>query len=275
MINNILYISIDLNDQSRRNLKYFCEKDVYEAFGDDAVYKCHHMTISHYSRLTPEILDWCQKHKGQEFTMYVDTIGFSDKAIAVGIDIEGVPCTQAFPHITVAINSGNNAKSSDSNYIEHFDVIWENVELKGKLTFHYSGEQDSTTLNESLLEWYSVLDNEMSEEDAYLAGYPGSDFNPEDMTADDLAQWCATCGDFIYAYPSPIRGLCLRAANVQNIVDVIIKDLYDCSYIEVSHDIDNLIFAREKDMVGMYTAVFKVCGIPNEIDYYIVYQEER
>ena len=273
--NNILYISIDLDTKSRHKLKYFCEEDVIEQFSDDAVYKCHHMTISHYSRLTPDILDWCIKNKNKEFKFYVDNIGFSDKAIAVGIDIDGVPCTQAYPHITVAVNRATGGKPVDSNYIRDFEDVYENVELSGTVVFHYKGEKDNTTLNESLCEWYSLGSNDMSEEDAYLAGYPGSDFNPDNITSDDLAQWCSTCGDFLFAYNFPIGGLRLRAANVSDIVNDIVNDIHNCGYIEVSHEIDHLILSREKDLYGMFTAVFKICDIPGEKDYYVVYQEER
>ena len=273
--NNILYISIDLDTESRHKLKYFCEYDVQELFGQDAIYKCHHMTISHYSRLTPEVLEWCKQNDGKYFTLYVDKIGFSEKAISVAIDADDIPFTSAYPHITVAVNSANGGKPVDSNYIKNFEDVYENIELKGKLTFHYRGEQDNSTLNESLLEWYIYGDNEMSEEDAYLAGYPGSDFNPDNITSDDLAQWCSTCGDFLFAYNFPIGGLRLRAANVSDIVNDIVNDIHNCGYIEVSHEIDHLILSREKDLYGMFTAVFKICDIPGEKDYYVVYQEER
>lgn len=278
MNNNILYISIDLDNESRRRLKYFCEEDVAEHFGDDAVYKCHHMTISHCSRLTPEILTWCQENNGKEFTLYVDTIGFSEKAIAVGVDVDSVVSTQAYPHITVAVNSAVNGKPVDSNYIKDFEDVYENIVLKGKLTFHYKGERDNTTLLEScsnINEWVSVDDNEDIQ--AYLNGYPGEDFNPEDIGSYELMQWCRKAGDFLYAYPFPIGfpSLRLRAANSDSIVEDIVNDIDQCAYIEQTHEIDELLFNKEDEFRDMYVAVFKICGIPDEKDYYVVYQEER
>lgn len=278
MNNNILYISIDLDNESRRKLKYFCEEDVTERFGDNAVYKCHHMTISHCSRLTPEILDWCQENKGKEFTLYVDTIGFSEKAIAVGVDVDGVISTQAYPHITVAVNSAVNGKPVDSNYIKDFEDVYENVALKGKLTFHYKGETDNTTLLESyskINEWISVDDNEDIQD--YLKGYPGEDFNPTTISKKTLFKWCLD-NDFLFVYYYDdvfYTGWKIRCANCESMQLNIADDIAKCEYIEPSHDVDNLLFDREREFKNMYVAVFKICNIPDEIDYYVVYQDKR
>ena len=280
MNNNILYISIDLDNESRHRLKYFCEEDVTEQFGDDAVYKCHHMTISHYSRLTPEILNWCQSNEGKVFNLYVDRIGFGDKAIAVGVDIDDVPCTQAYPHITVAVNSSTNGKPVDSNYITEFDDVYENIELKGKLTFHYKGEQDNTTLLESYVpkhinEWIDVDDNEDIQ--AYLKGYPGEDFDPSTVDKRTLMKWCLK-NDFLFVYNFegyPYYGLKIRCANCSDMQNDIAGDIAKCERIELSHDVDDLLFDREREFKNMYVAIFKICNIPNEKDYYVIYQKYR
>jgi hypothetical protein len=282
-MNNILYISIDLDNESRLKLKSFCEPTVQEYFGDDAIYKCHHMTISHFSKLDNETLFWCEENDGKEFTLYVDSIGVSDKAISVAVDIDGVISKQAYPHVTVAINPLTNGKPVDSNYITTFEDVYQNVELHGKLTFHYKGEKDNTTLFESELRkpiqtiinesWIDIDDNQDVQD--YLNDYKGTDFIPEELYSYDLKNWVLNVGDFLYAYDFPIGGLKLRVANTEDIINDIANDLDNCSYIKHTHEIDELLLRRESEFKDMYVAVYKVCDVPGSKDYFVVYQEER
>ena len=283
-MNNILYISVDLDNESRLKLKSFCEPIVQEYFGEDAVYKCHHMTISHYSKLDNETLLWCEENEGKEYTLYIDAIGISDKAIAVAVDVDSVITKQAYPHITVAINPLTNGKPVDSNYITEFEDVYQNVVLTGKLTFHYKGEKDNTTLLESELRkpiqtllnesWIDIDDNPDIQD--YLNDYKGTDFNPLEMDTYDLRQWVLNVAeDFLYAYDFPIRGLKLRAANTEEIVDDIANDLEYCGFIEHTHEIDELLFKREDKFNDMYVAVYKLIDVPGSKDYYVVYQQER
>lgn len=281
--NNILYISIDLDNESRLKLKSFCEPTVQDVFGEGAIYKCHHMTISHYSKLDEETLLWCEENNGREFTLYVDSIGVSDKAIAVAVDVDGVISKQAYPHITVAINPLTNGKPVDSNYITDFEDVYQNIELHGKLEFHYKGERDNTTLLESEIRkpiqqhinesWADGNDNPDIID--YLNDYQGTDFIPEELYSYDLRHWVLTTGDFLYAYDFPIGGLKIRAANTEAIIEDIANDLEECGYIQHTHEIDELLLKREDEFKNMYVAVYKVCDVPGSKDYYVVYQQER
>ena len=280
---NILYVSIDLDNESRLKLKSLCEPIVQDAFGDDAIYKCHHMTISHYTKLDNETLLWCEDNIGKQFTLYVDSIGVSDKAVAVAVDVDGVVSKQAYPHITVAINPLTNGKPVDSNYITDFEDVYQNIELHGKLTFHYKGESDNTTLLESEIRKpiqqhinESWVDNDDNPDIIdYLNDYKGTDFRPDDIDSYTLRQWVLSVGDFLYAYDFPFGGLKLSAANTSSIVEDIANDIENCGYIEHTHEIDDLLLRREDEFRNMYVAVYKICDVPGSKDYYVVYQEER
>jgi hypothetical protein len=281
--NNILYISVDLDNESRLKLKSFCEPTVQDMFGEDAVYKCHHMTISTYKNLDDDILSWCEENEGNDFTLYVDSIGVSDKAVSVAIDVDGVMTKQAYPHITVAVNPLTGGRPVDSNYITNFEEVYHNIELHGKLVFHYKNENTNTTLIESEIrksiqqlinESWVDGDNNPDIID-YLNDYQGTDFIPEELYSYDLRHWVLTSGDFLYAYDFPIGGLKIRAANTVAIIEDIANDLEECGYIKHTHEIDELLLKRENEFKNMYVAVYKVCDVPGSKDYYVVYQQER
>lgn len=281
--NNILYISIDLDTESRLKLKSFCEPTVQDMFDEDAVYKCHHMTISTYKNLDDDILSWCEENEGNDFTLYVDSIGVSDKAVSVAIDVDGVMTKQAYPHITVAVNPLTGGRPVDSNYITNFEEVYHNIELHGKLVFHYKNENTNTTLIESEIrkpiqqlinESWVDGDNNPDIID-YLNDYQGTDFIPEELYSYDLRHWVLTSGDFLYAYDFPIGGLKIRAANTVAIIEDIANDLEECGYIKHTHEIDELLLKRENEFKNMYVAVYKVCDVPGSKDYYVVYQQER
>jgi hypothetical protein len=283
MNDKLLYISIDLDNESRLKLKSFCEPTVQDMFGEDAVYKCHHMTISTYKNLDDDILSWCEENEGNEFTLYVDSIGVSDKAVSVAIDVDGVMTKQAYPHITVAVNSLVGGRPVDSNYITNFEEVYHNIELHGKLVFHYKNENTNTTLIESeirkpiqqLINESWVDDDNNPDIIDYLNDYQGTDFIPEELYSYDLRHWVLTAGDFLYAYDFPIGGLKIRAANTEAIIEDIANDLEECGYIKHTHEIDELLLRREDEFKDMYVAVYKVCDVPGSKDYYVVYQQER
>lgn len=274
---NILYISIDLDRESRLKLKSLAESCVNDNFGTDAVYKCHHCTIAFINRLDDATLEWCIDNRGETFTMTVDRIGVSDLACAVAVDFDQyVPCKQNYPHITVAVNPVAGGKPVDSNYITEFQDVYENIELSGVLTFHYRGEYDNTTLNESLIRknlnsliFESAVDEDPIE--AYL-----NDYEPKGIPTLDsveLADWCQNVGAFLYIYN--FGGWRIMNANLDDIVNDIVSDIHNCGYIERTHEADDYILSRPKEFDRFYVAVYKICDIPGEKDYYVVYQEEN
>lgn len=279
---DILYISIDLDEQSRLKLKSFAEQYVRDVYGDDAIFICHHCTVAFRNKLNDEVLSWCDAHNHESFYMYVDRIGFSDKACAVSVDFgnDVIPCQQAYPHITVAVNSANKGKPVDSNFITDFEDVYQNIKLCGELTYHYRGEINDTVLRESELRpcISDMLIESIDDYDditAYLADYKPQELNFDNITSTELAEWCSSAGDFLYIYEFPIGGWKARAANTSEIVSDIVSDIQSCGYIEHTHEADQYIINRPKEFEGFYVAVYKICDIPGEKDYYIVYQEER
>ena len=270
-----MYVSIDLDNDSRLKLKSFAEAYVNDAFGVYGTYICHHCTVAHISNLDNDTLEWCFDHEGEKFNMFVDRIGISDLACAVAVDFDDdVPCKQNYPHVTVAVNACKNGKPVDSNYITEFEDVYKNIELTGVLTFHYRGEHCDTILRESLIRKnLNPLVCESFDDDpltAYLADY--LPHGMADLDSVELADWCDTVGDFLYIYN--FGGWRVRAANSRPIVDDIVNDIHNCGYIERTHEADDYIMSRPKEFEKMRVAVYKICNIPNENDYYVVYQEE-
>lgn len=116
-------------------------------------------------------------------------------------------------------------------------------------------------------------DYELSNFEEYEHGYPNDGFDVSNMTSDDLAEWCSKVGDFLYIYKG-LRGWSIMAANTDEIVRDIVGDLYHCSRIEPTHEMDYLFRSREREFDAFYVCVFKVIGTKDG-DYYVVYQREK
>lgn len=110
----------------------------------------------------------------------------------------------------------------------------------------------------------------------YEQGYPNGNFDPSTMDQYDLAKWCRNCGDFLYIYQFPLGGMKASAANTEGIQSEIIADIYNCSHIEATHEVDYLLNPRSVDFEGCYVAVYKLCGVKGDNgDYYIVYETPK
>lgn len=116
-------------------------------------------------------------------------------------------------------------------------------------------------------------DEEMDPFEEYQKDYPNGDFDVSDMTADRLASWCKNVGDFLYIIKG-LRGWSLASATTKAIVAEIVNDLYNCSDIEPTHEMDYLLYSRQREFIYDFVCVFKVIGA-NGGDYYIVYQQPK
>ena len=137
VFDDVIYIGVFLDQESKNKLYQTTKNLVFNHFGENVNFVCHHMTVSHISKINDYIKQWCIEHNGEDFEISTNTIGFNDKACAVKVDTT-IPCTQNYPHITVATNNTTGGKPVDSNFITVFEKLPENLILKGKLTFWYN-----------------------------------------------------------------------------------------------------------------------------------------
>lgn len=136
MNENILYIGLELDNESSELLKAIAPKLCMDAWGE-CNYKllCHHMTIAFHTQLTDELISWVNNNEGKTYEMEITQIGISDKACAIKV-ITKCPSLNKIKHVTLAVNSSNNGKPVDSNFI----TDWANVKpmtLNGKVTIYY------------------------------------------------------------------------------------------------------------------------------------------
>lgn len=126
-------------------------------------------------------------------------------------------------------------------------------------------------------DWEDDEEPEVDPYEEYEQDYPGSDFNPGEMGQYDLAKWCKTAGDFLYMYDSYFGGLRPRAANSDSIVAEIVSDVYNCAYIEPTHEVDIYLNPRQLDFEGNYIAVYKLHDVPgnDKKDYYVIYEQPK
>jgi hypothetical protein len=136
LFNNLIYAGIFLNDETKNLLKNIFKDFVTENLGDNTTFVCHHMTISHISKINDDIKKWCIENYKKEFILEIESIGYSDKACAVKINTD-VPTTQNYPHITIAINNNTNGKPVDSNFITKFIKLPNKIKVKGTVDFFY------------------------------------------------------------------------------------------------------------------------------------------
>ena len=89
-----------------------------------------HCTLLHHSQCNKEVQKFCEHHINQKFNINIINIGFSDKAVALKVDLGNVPCANKTPHITIATFEGG--KPVDSNNIEYWIPI-EPIVITAKL----------------------------------------------------------------------------------------------------------------------------------------------
>ena len=106
----------------------------------------------------------------------------------------------------------------------------------------------------------------------YQEDYPNENFDVSGMLPSQLAKWCESVGDFYFIYDG-FRGLQLMVANTEGSIKDIVNDLYECDYIESTHEVDYLLSNKEWMFKKDFVCVFKIFT-PKE-KYYIVYQKDK
>lgn len=125
-----------------------------------------------------------------------------------------------------------------------------------------------------------VEDNEDEEEvdafEEYKNDYPNDDFNPNDVTREELEDFCNGDNDYLFIYDSVFGGARPRAANVSDVKADIAKDIAVCDFTP-THEKDSCFEINKKlvDFDNDYVVVFKLTNIPDEKDYYVIYEKEK
>ena len=114
MIKNFLYAGAELDSASNNLLrKYHINGWKFYA---------HHMTIHFGARTLPQYIeDWLLKNEGKQFPLTIIAIGKSEKACALQVEMDDIPCSNNLRHITVSV--APNGKPVDSNKI----LDWYNI----------------------------------------------------------------------------------------------------------------------------------------------------
>lgn len=114
-IKQFIYAGAELDSASSNLLTKF-HKEGWRFYG-------HHMTIHFGARTLPEAIKvWLEANEGKKFPLTVIAVGRSDKAVAVKVQINEIPCSNKTRHITVSISP--DGKPVDSNNIKE----WQNIE---------------------------------------------------------------------------------------------------------------------------------------------------
>lgn len=92
------------------------------------------MTIAFGDQITPELFNYAREHERQYFPIEIISIGYSDKALAVGVKTV-CPSANKIKHITLC--TFGNGKPVDSNYITNWRPFNTEQVLVGELQFIY------------------------------------------------------------------------------------------------------------------------------------------
>ena len=138
----ISYSAVILDEKSQNNLKKFAND--FEVNGVrlemlviNSGWKmvCHHMTIN-MGPLKDELKAAKETTIGTEQTMEIDAHGYTDKAVAVRVNICGIlPKSRTnymkkTAHITVAFNERGGGRAVNSNDIINWETLDKSIELK-------------------------------------------------------------------------------------------------------------------------------------------------
>ena len=115
MIEHFVYAGAELDSASSNLLKKY--------HIDGWKFYAHHMTIHFGARTLPKYIeDWLLSNEGKEFIMTVIAVGVSDRACAVQLEYDEIPCTNNLRHVTISVNP-DKGKPVDSNNI----TDWVNI----------------------------------------------------------------------------------------------------------------------------------------------------
>ena len=130
----LLYVGLVLDEASANTLQAYTKHNLP---WNDATTYCHHMTIAHYTNITPKLKRWAERHEGQTYTITATHYGHSDKAFAVKVESKKVPSINALTHVTLATNNATNGKDYESNQITQWQPMPIPIQLTGTIEFIY------------------------------------------------------------------------------------------------------------------------------------------
>jgi len=141
LLNNILFLSVNLDDKSKQKLQtFFTKNNKWKT--NNIKMLCHHMTIAFHTNISDYVFDYTLENLNKIKELKVIGYGFSEKAFAVLIETD-VLSTNLRKHITCAVNLDNNGKPVDSNSISNWKLLpKENVfNLNGCVTINYKNKR--------------------------------------------------------------------------------------------------------------------------------------
>lgn len=128
------YIGLFLDDSTKEELRNYIIKSKYgNLFSISKREYIDHCTLLHKSRKNDEIENFCNRCQGLNFYISITSIGLSDKTMAFGVNLHGIPCNNAMPHITICTFSGG--KPVDSNSITRWEELDEPLTIQATLKF--------------------------------------------------------------------------------------------------------------------------------------------
>lgn len=136
MAQSLSYAAVVLDSASQQKLKVWASERLPWAKDDSKLY-CHHSTIAHHTNITPEVLQWCEEHAGEIYTLVCTEVGYSNLAFALRVECPEVPCVNAIRHVTLATHTSNGGQAVDSNNILYWQPLSHELTLSGKVSLIY------------------------------------------------------------------------------------------------------------------------------------------
>ena len=132
MNSNWIYFGVFLDEKSRNKLFQLTDKLIGNEIDNTWKKYCHHMTIAfnNGSENVRSLYEMYEPYFGFEMELLATHIGFSDDAIAVSVEFDGIT-NNKIPHITLA--TPQNGKPVNSNYITKWKKMINPIHLTGVL----------------------------------------------------------------------------------------------------------------------------------------------
>lgn len=133
---DFIYYALFLDKENRDLLIDTLYQNGYESMLNSAkTIFLDHCTLLHKYQINDNIKTFCECCKDTEFTITIDAIGFNDKAAAFRVRLEGIPCANTQPHITIC--TFNNGKPADSNSIMLWKFLEKEIKINALLDIDY------------------------------------------------------------------------------------------------------------------------------------------
>lgn len=177
-LEDIIYYGVFIDQESKDNLLQWIKDHpsfLRITLENQVRYALTHITLIHCSQFEerPDILNVMGEYEGKTLSFNAISIGYSDKAMAFGVDIPNSLCANGKPHMTVCTMNGG--KPFDSNNIENWFPIGEVIPIKGRISaFRKKPLKESLFMPFSLfeIEYNADLQTQGLLSEAYYKTYP-------------------------------------------------------------------------------------------------------